>query len=76
VLSTNGCLTGLPDGIFSNRKIPIFGKSWYILWPFGIFYGQLVYLMTIWHILWAFGMLHQEKSGNAVVASKNLAGYF
>jgi hypothetical protein len=39
---------GLPDGIFANRKIPIwvyFGGPWsgnclYILWPFGICYGH------------------------------------
>jgi hypothetical protein len=30
---------------------------WYILWPFGIFYGYLVYFSR-------FGMLYQEKSGN------------
>jgi hypothetical protein len=23
---------------------------WYILWPFGIFYGHLVYFMAIWYI--------------------------
>jgi hypothetical protein len=28
---------------------------WYILWPFGIFYGHLVYFMAIWNILWPFG---------------------
>jgi hypothetical protein len=22
---------------------------WYILWPFGIFYGHLVYFMAIWY---------------------------
>jgi hypothetical protein len=30
---------------------------WYYLWPFGIFYGHLVYFSR-------FGILHQEKSGN------------
>jgi hypothetical protein len=30
---------------------------WYILWPFGVFYGFLVYL-------YCFGMLYQDKSGN------------
>jgi hypothetical protein len=29
---------------------------WYILWPFGIFYGHLVYFMAIWYILWPFGI--------------------
>jgi hypothetical protein len=53
---------------------------WYILWPFGIFYGHLVYFMAIWYILWSFGIFYghlviwyifppfgilcQEKSGN------------
>jgi hypothetical protein len=40
-------------------KIPIwvnFGgscneKSWYILWPFGLFYGHWKYLMAIWYSL-------------------------
>jgi hypothetical protein len=51
-------LTGLPDGIFSHQKIPIWvnygghwnGKSWYtyfmairnIIRSFGIFYGHFV----------------------------------
>jgi hypothetical protein len=41
-------LAGLPDGMFFKPKIQIwvnFGgpcseKSWYILWPFGIFHGH------------------------------------
>jgi hypothetical protein len=70
-------------------KIPIwvnFGGScnercWYILWLFGIFYGQLVYFVAIWYILWPyrtssgylvyfirFGMLY-KKSGNPGVVS-------
>jgi hypothetical protein len=53
---------------------------WYILWPFGIFYGHLVYFMAVWYILWPFGifyghlvyfphfgLLYQEKSGNPVL---------
>jgi hypothetical protein len=31
---------------------------WFILWPFGIFYGHLVYFMGIWYILWAFGIFY------------------
>jgi hypothetical protein len=31
---------------------------WYILWPFGIFYGHLVYFMAIWYILWPFGIFY------------------
>jgi hypothetical protein len=27
----------------------------YILWPFGIFGGDMVYFMTIWYILYSFG---------------------
>jgi hypothetical protein len=45
-------------------KIPIWvtlgemnGKCWYILWPFGIFYGKLIYKMAFWYILWLFGIL-------------------
>jgi hypothetical protein len=32
------------------------GRCWYILWPFGIFYGELVYFVVIWYILWSFGI--------------------
>jgi uncharacterized membrane protein len=46
------------------------GKYWYILWPFGIFYG-LWYILwpfdifaVIWYIFLHFSILHQEKSGN------------
>jgi hypothetical protein len=31
-------------------------KCWYILWPFGIFYGHLIYFMAIWYILRPFGI--------------------
>jgi hypothetical protein len=47
-----GCASqpGLPDGIFSNQKIPIWvnfggawnGKGWYFQWSFGIYDGPLV----------------------------------
>jgi hypothetical protein len=29
---------------------------WYILWPFAIFCGHLVYFVAIWYILWLFGI--------------------
>jgi hypothetical protein len=54
-------------------------KRWYILWPFGLYYGRLVYFMDIWYILWqfcnlvaiwytfpCFGLLNKETSGNPV----------
>jgi hypothetical protein len=51
---------GLPDGgdIFTP-KIPIWvnfagsfnGRRWYILLPFGLLCGQLVYVIAIWSIL-------------------------
>jgi hypothetical protein len=37
---------------------------WYILRPFAIFSGHLVYFLVIWYILSHFGMLQQEKSGS------------
>jgi hypothetical protein len=46
------------------------GRCWFILWPFGLFYGHLINYVTIWYILWLlvyfsrFGMLLKEKSGN------------
>jgi hypothetical protein len=48
---------GLPDGIFSNQKIPI-----YIILKrlakkdVGIFYGHLVYFTAISYMLWQFGI--------------------
>jgi hypothetical protein len=30
--------------------------TWYILWPFGMFYGHLVYFMIIWYIFARFTM--------------------
>jgi hypothetical protein len=35
-----------------------------ILWPFGIFCGNLVYFVVIWYIFPRFGILDQGKSGN------------
>jgi hypothetical protein len=58
---------------YFQTKIPIWekfggscnGRCGYILWPFGLFYGHLVYFMVIWYIyLVCFGMLTEEKSGN------------
>jgi hypothetical protein len=53
----------VPD-IF-KPKIPIWVKlagsckrCWYVLWPFGIFYGHLVNFMAIWYILWPFGIFY------------------
>jgi hypothetical protein len=49
--------SGLPDGIFSNRK----SKFGLILVGFaiidvGIFYVHLLYITDIGHILWPFGL--------------------
>jgi hypothetical protein len=68
----------LPDGTFSNQKIPIWenfegpGKE-----NIGTFYAPLEYitamwyilcpfgnLVAIWHIFPRFGILYREKSGN------------
>jgi hypothetical protein len=54
---------GLPDGIFSNQKIPIwvnfggscYGRCWYSIWPFGLFFGYFVYFVATWSMLWLFG---------------------
>jgi hypothetical protein len=48
--------TGLPDGMFSNKKIPFwvnFGGSLEVMEDVGIFYGHLA---SFSH----FGMLYQE----------------
>jgi hypothetical protein len=58
IVSVSG--PGLPDGIFSNPKIPIWanvggycnGRCWYMMWPLGlVFYGHFVYFVAIWYIL-------------------------
>jgi hypothetical protein len=49
---------GLPDGIFSSQKIPIwvnFVRS-FNGEDVGIFYGNLVCCVYIWYILWSFGI--------------------
>jgi hypothetical protein len=48
----------LPDGLFSNQKIPIwvnFGVSWYK--KYWYFYDHLEYFTAIWYILWQFGVV-------------------
>jgi hypothetical protein len=70
----------LPDGLYFQTKIPIFGTFWMVLkwkvlvcfialWtdlrPFGICtYGQLVYFGFVWYIFPSFGKFYKEKSGN------------
>jgi hypothetical protein len=62
---------------FQSKKIILLnfggtcnGIFWSILWPFGLFYGHLLYFVTVVFILllfgifFRFGLLHQEKSGN------------
>jgi hypothetical protein len=56
-----GLVPGLPDGLFSNQ-IPSFGTFewkiliafttiWYNLWPFALFYGNLVFVVAIRYII-------------------------
>jgi hypothetical protein len=33
---------------------------WYILWPFGIFYGHLEYFQALWNIFRPFGILYGD----------------
>jgi hypothetical protein len=56
-------VSGLPAGIFQTKSPNLGnfggscnGRCWYILRPFGIFNGHLVYLMAIWYIQWPFGI--------------------
>jgi hypothetical protein len=41
--------------ILENIGGSLIVKCLYILWPFGIFYGHLVYFMTAWYIFCSFG---------------------
>jgi hypothetical protein len=43
---------------------------WSIIRQFGIFYGHMIYIMSIWNIYFRFGMLYQEKSGNPALESR------
>jgi hypothetical protein len=68
----------LPDGLFSNQKIPIwvnfvvwkmfiyFMAIWnmFFLWTLGIFYEYLVHFVFIWYDFSGFGIMSQEISGN------------
>jgi hypothetical protein len=38
------------------RSYGTFCGFWYILWPFGIFCGLLVYFVAFWYILWPFSI--------------------
>jgi hypothetical protein len=77
--TTEAWVPGLPDGIFSDQKSqrvnfggPCNGRCWYIyvigIWyilrPFDIFYGHLVYFVLTWYVFPRFGILNQQKSGN------------
>jgi hypothetical protein len=65
--------------VYSQTKNTLQGKFWkaldgkmliYILWPFGKFYRNVGYFMTIWYILCSSGtffrfcIMYREKSGN------------
>jgi hypothetical protein len=50
------------------RHLVYFVAFWYILWPFGIFCGHLVYVFYDYLVYFSrFGILYQEKSGNPAV---------
>jgi hypothetical protein len=65
-LNTETADAGLPDGTYLQTKNPFGGtcnaRCWYtyvtaiwsILWPVGLFCGQLVYFVVILYILWPF----------------------
>jgi hypothetical protein len=55
-LTDHGLNAGLPDGIFSNRKIPIWVNfGGYILWLFGQL--QALWFSLCPFILWSFGIV-------------------
>jgi hypothetical protein len=65
-------LTRVARWHISKPKIPIWvnfggscnGRCWYILRPFGLIYGHLVYFTVVWYIFPRFGIFYLEKSGN------------
>jgi hypothetical protein len=50
------CFRNQKSKFWVNFGGPCNGKSWHILWPFGLFYGHWKYLMDISYILWLFGI--------------------
>jgi hypothetical protein len=76
--------------IWINFGGPCDGRCWYILWPFGLFYGHLsilygllVYFMAIWSILWSsvniirpFGIFYGNFPVLVSFSKKNLATLF
>jgi hypothetical protein len=42
-----------------------------LLWPFGKFYGHLIYLMAVWYIFRRFGQLYQENLAILAAYSKS-----
>jgi hypothetical protein len=75
-------LAGLPDGIYFRPKITIWvncrwscnGRCWYVLWPFGLFYGHLVHFWLFWYIL--YGHLATFSPVWYVFTKENLATLF
>jgi hypothetical protein len=68
---------GLPDGFFSNQKVPIwvnfggpwkmliyFMAVWNILQTFSICHDHLVHFVFLWYIFSGFGIMRRGKSGN------------
>jgi hypothetical protein len=53
------------------RDLYVNGRCWSILWPFGLFFSNLVYLVAIWYILWLFGIY--PLFWYNVTSKKNLA---
>jgi hypothetical protein len=51
---------------------PCNGRCWYILWTFGLIYGQLVYFMDIWYIFTHFGIFTKKESGNPDYEEKKM----
>jgi hypothetical protein len=52
---------------------------WYIMRPFGIFCGNLVYFVAIWYIVWLFGIFIPvlvccTKKNLATLIKRDLAG--
>jgi hypothetical protein len=63
--------------IVCKPKNPNLGKScsercWYILWPFGLFYGRLVYFVAIWYVI--FGMVIWYIFPAFVCCTKGISG--
>jgi hypothetical protein len=61
------CISKPKIPIWVNIGGPCNGRCWFILRPFGKFYGHLVYMLVIWYICCLFGIFVGSKKNLATL---------